>query len=102
MPDVDIEIHTNDVLNELARKSDEIGAELAALAEDYAKAQAPVRTGNLRDSIEGVTDENGNVTIGTDVEYAPIQEAIHHYLHDAIAMHEEEYKQIMENQLKEE
>lgn len=39
--------------------------------ESYAKANCPVDTGNLRNSITHTVDEaNQTVSVGTDVEYA--------------------------------
>lgn len=94
-------------------------------AEKYAKALAPVGTpestgipgyrgGTLRNSISHASDGN-SAYIGTNVEYAPYQElgftsvAGRHipaanggkgYLRPAVQEHIEEYKRIVENEMK--
>ena len=51
--------------------------------EQDAKAAAPVRTGKLRDSIyASVSDKE--VTVGSDLLYAPIQEVRKHFLEQAV------------------
>lgn len=79
-------------------------------AEGYAKDDAPVDTGRLRNSIAHSVDEAGQaVYIGTNVEYAPYVEygekATHttgkaHFLRDAAANHGDHYRAIMEAALK--
>ena len=76
-------------------------------AEGYAKKLAPVDTGNLRNSItHEVDDGESAVYIGTNVEYAPYQElgTIHikaqPFLKPAAADHANEYRKIIENELK--
>ena len=76
-------------------------------AEGYAKKLAPVDTGNLRNSItHDVDDGEPAVYIGTNVEYAPYQElgTIHMkaqpFLKPAVADHANEYRKIIENELK--
>jgi len=60
-----------DIDADLIDKLDETGE----LVSSEAKNNAPVKTGKLRDSISYVTDKTSKtVSIGTDVEYAPIQE----------------------------
>ena len=78
-------------------------------AETYAKKDAPVDTGRLRNSIaHQVNKEEKACYIGTNVEYAPYQEfgtvngvPAHHFLRNAAANHSDEYKllikQSMEN-----
>lgn len=76
-------------------------------AEGYAKADCPVDTGRLRDSISNAIQEDG-VYIGTNVEYAPYVEfhdMAHkvgkaHFLRDAATTHGDEYKEIMNTALK--
>ena len=77
------------------------------VAEGYAKKLAPVDTGNLRNSItHTVDDEEPAAYIGTNVEYAPYQElgTIHMkaqpFLKPAVAEHANEYRKIIENELK--
>lgn len=93
-------------------------------AADYAAAKAPVQTGNLKNSITSeVHIDEKSVYVGTAVEYAPSVEFGHHqqvgryvpaigkrlvneyvpaqpYLRPAIQEHMDEYKKIMENELK--
>ena len=77
------------------------------VAEGYAKKLAPVDTGNLRNSItHDVDDEEPSAYIGTNVEYAPYQElgtihmAAQPFLKPAVADHANEYRKIIENELK--
>ena len=77
------------------------------VAEGYAKKLAPVDTGNLRNSITHTVDEEEPAAyIGTNVEYAPYQElgtihmAAHPFLKPAVADHANEYRKIIENELK--
>lgn len=86
-------------------------------AENYAKIECPVDTGNLRNSIthKAVTEGNEKaVYIGTNVEYAPYVELgtgsyyvggsgikgqrPQPYLKPAIANHVSEYQQILKDQ----
>ena len=76
-------------------------------AEGYAKKLAPVDTGNLRNSItHEVDDGEPAVYIGTNVEYAPYQElgtinmTANPFLKPAVADHANEYRKIIENELK--
>jgi HK97 gp10 family phage protein len=81
--------------------------------EKYAKALAPVDTGNLRNSISHAVDEN-SVAVGTNVEYAPYQELGYThvggkyvpatnggigFLRPAVEDHLEEYKEIIKSEL---
>ena len=97
---------------------------IGSKAADYAAALAPVDTGNLKNSLthEVAMDEQA-VYVGTAVEYAPYVEFGHHqevgryvpkigkrlvrefvpgqpYLRPAIENNMEEYKRIMENEIK--
>lgn len=79
---------------------------IGGMAESYAKGLAPVRTGNLRNSITHESDGNTAV-IGTDVKYAPYQELgapnahvpAHPYLRPAIENHVEEYVEVVRTEL---
>lgn len=80
---------------------------IGSTAEGYAKDNCPVDTGRLRNSIAYAVEEN-EVQIGTNVEYAPIQE-FHdmrhksgqaHFLRDAATTHGDEYQAIMEAALR--
>lgn len=93
-------------------------------AADYAAGLAPVATGNLKNSMTSeVSMEEKAVYVGTNVEYAPFVEFGHHqevgrfvpeigkrlvrefvpaqpYLKPAIENHLDEYKHILESELK--
>lgn len=75
------------------------------VAEGYAKLDCPVDTGNLRNSITHVVDDD-SVYIGTNVEYAPAVELGTHkqkaqpFLRPAADHHASEYRQIIEDRLK--
>lgn len=93
-------------------------------AADYAAALAPVQTGNLKNSMTSeVSQQEKAVYIGTAVEYAPYVEFGHHqevgryvpaigkrlvrefvpaqpFLKPAIESHLDEYKHILESELK--
>ena len=76
-------------------------------AEGYAKKMCPVDTGNLRNSItHDVDDEEPAAYIGTNVEYAPyvclgtIHMKAQPFLKPAVADHANEYRKIIENELK--
>lgn len=80
-------------------------------AENYARANAPVDTGNLKNSItSAVLSGEDAVIIGTNVEYAPYQElgtskmgacnGGRGFLRPAINDHMNEYKAIAQNVLK--
>ena len=80
---------------------------IGLVAERYAKGYAPVDTGRLRNSIShDVSTEEQAVYIGTNVEYAPYQELGTRFqtgtpfLRPAIENHLDEYKQIVEEELK--
>ena len=77
-----------------------IGAE----CENYAREDCPVDTGRLRNSItHKVVKADKAVYVGTNVEYAVIQEygdfhhtvGKKHYLRDAAANHADHYKNIL-------
>lgn len=93
-------------------------------AADYAAALAPMQTGNLKNSMTSeVSQQEKAVYIGTAVEYAPFVEFGHHqqvgryvpkigkrlvrdfvpakpFLKPAIQNHMDEYKNILETELK--
>ena len=77
------------------------------VAEGYAKKLAPVDTGNLRNSITHEVDDGDPAAyIGTNVEYAPyvclgtIHMKAQPFLKPAVAEHANEYRKIIENELK--
>lgn len=75
------------------------------LMERNAKLACPVDTGRLRNSISHTHDKNTSY-VGTNVEYAPYVEMgtantnAQPYLKPAIANHIQEYKNIVEQELK--
>ena len=80
-------------------------------AERYAANMAPVDTSRLKNSITHVMDNGGKwVGIGTNVEYAPYQElgtsrtdaanGGRGYLRPAAEDHMQEYRDILESELK--
>jgi HK97 gp10 family phage protein len=80
---------------------------IGAKAADYAAGLAPVDTGRLKNSLthEVAMDEKA-VYVGTNVEYAPYVEFGTYkqrpqpYLKPAIQNHMDEYKNILETELK--
>ena len=97
--------NTDEVLAAL-KKAKKRGLEAIGLtAEGYAKKDTPVDTGRLRNSISHETDDDA-AYIGTNVEYAPYVELGArgrqgvHMLQRAATEHADEYKQIMEDALK--
>ena len=104
-----IEIHdnseeiANDIKSALLRGLETCGL----VAEGYAKKLAPVDTGNLRNSItHDVDDGEPAAYIGTNVEYASyvclgtIHMKAQPFLKPAVADHANEYRKIIENELK--
>lgn len=94
-------------------KNAAIAAALEAIgltAERHAKADCPVDTGRLRNSITHMVDDGEqSVYIGTNVEYGKyveLRDSTHHisgkahFLRDAAANHGSEYRRIAEAQLK--
>lgn len=106
------------VIREFNRKC-EIGLSAVGMkAEKYAKQDAPVDTGRLRNSITyathskhssgqepaktndydtHATPEEFAVYIGTNVEYAPQQEAKHHFLKNAATTHNKEFEKLFKS-----
>lgn len=78
---------------------------MGATAETYAKSNAPVDTGRLRNSIAHAAGKE-QVQIGSNVEYAEVQEMAGprshhpHYLRDSVANHIAEYVGILKDSLK--
>ena len=97
--------NTDEVLSAL-EKAKKRGLEAIGLtAEGHAKKETPVDTGRLRNSISHATDDEA-AYIGTNVEYAPYVELGArgrpgvHMLQRSASEHTDEYKQIMEDALK--
>ena len=77
--------------------------------ENHAKDLVPVDTGRLKNSLTHEMPDNDTVAVGTNVEYAEYVEygekAVHrvgqaHFLRDAGLNNVEEYKNILEKELK--
>lgn len=85
----------------LARALEKIGL----VAEGYAKRLCPVDTGRLRNSITHADDGEAEY-IGTNVEYAPYVELgtsrtrAQPYLKPAVVNHADEYKRIVEIEMR--
>ena len=78
-----------------------------AQAENYAKQDAPVDTGRLRNSIHHEMEDDDTVDIGTDVEYAIFQElgtsrgvTEKRFLTNGVRNHISEYKTIIEEEFR--
>ena len=97
--------NTDEVLSAL-EKAKKRGLEAIGLVADgHAKKLTPVDTGRLRNSISHATDGEA-AYIGTNVEYGPYVELgsptikAHHMLQKAATEHTDEYKQLMEDSMK--
>ena len=97
--------NTDEVLAALERAKKRGLEVIGMTAEGHAKKETPVDTGRLRNSISHATDDDA-AYIGTNVEYAPYVELGArgrqgvHMLQRAATEHADEYKQIMEDALK--
>ena len=102
---VTIKDNTQQVLSALEKAKKQGLEAIGMTAEGHAKKNTPVDTGRLRNSITHTADSNA-AHIGTNVEYAPYVELGArgrkpvHMLVRAATEHKAEYKQIMENALK--
>lgn len=111
MVDVDMEIesHREELIEEIKSKMPAILEMLGQAGENNAKfeitALGAVDTGNLRNSITH-TDDGEYAYIGTNVEYAPYVEVgtsrmeERPFLRNAVLNHQDEYRQIFEDGLK--
>ena len=97
--------NTDEVLAALERAKRRGLEAIGLTAEGYAKRETPVDTGRLRNSISHATDDEA-AYIGTNVEYAPYVELGargrqgKHMLQRAATEHTDEYKQLMEDSMK--
>jgi len=106
---MNIKVDLSDNSEDVKKMTDEaIGRALEKVgmtAESYAKMNAPVDTGRLRNSIAHEVD-GSTVYIGSNVEYAVTQEvgtskvAGKLYLTRAVRDHIEEYKAIIEEEVR--
>ena len=97
--------NTDEVLAALERAKKRGLEAIGLTAEGHAKNETPVDTGRLRNSINHATDDEA-AYIGTNVEYAPYVELGArgrkgvHMLQKAATEHTGEYKQLMEDSMK--
>lgn len=97
--------NTDEVLSALERAKKRGLEAIGLTAEGHAKNETPVDTGRLRNSINHATDDEASY-IGTNVEYAPYVELGArgrkgvHMLQRAASEHTDEYKQLMEDSMK--
>lgn len=97
--------HSDEFIKELNSKVSVALEECGLVAEGYAKRLCPVDTGRLRNSITH-TQSGKTEYLGTNVEYAPYVELgttrtrKQPFIKPAIVDHIEEYKRIIEQNLK--
>jgi phage gpG-like protein len=103
--------HKQEVLSAEQKARNKALEIIGGKAESYAKKICPVDTGRLRNSITHQQMDEHTEMIGTNVEYAPYVELGHHtsggtfvagkhFLRSAAEGHSAEYKQIIENEMK--
>lgn len=99
--------NTDTVLENLADVKVRALMKCGAIVENYAKQDAPVDTGRLRNSIKHEMEDGDTVDIGTDVEYAVYQElgtsrgiTEKRFLTNGVRSHISEYKSIIENEFR--
>lgn len=109
MAGITIEVKVNNANTILERVGDvKVRALMrcGAQVENYAKQDAPVDTGRLRNSIQHEMEDDSTVDIGTDVEYAVFQELgtsrvkEKRFLTNGVRDHISEYKQIIEEEFR--
>ena len=97
--------NTDEVLSALERAKKRGLEAIGLTAEGYAKKETPVDTGRLRNSIAHAVEDNA-AYIGTSTSYAPFVELGArgrqgvHMLQRAASEHADEYKQLMEDSMK--
>lgn len=108
MSDVEFVDNSEKVLSEFDKAVLKALTSIGIEAERYAKAQCPVDTGRLRNSISNEVKDS-EVYIGTNVEYAEQVEygdqikhttGNAHFLRNAATQHSDEYRKIVEQELK--
>ena len=115
--------HKAEVLEALNSASRRAMTKCGSVAAGHAKDVCPVDTGNLRRSIDSVVPDDRTAVIGSNVKYAPFVELGHHqqpgryvpaigkrlkasyvagkpFLRPAVENHGEEYKTIIQTELK--
>lgn len=102
---VEVVDNSEEVLEAIKRAKNAALEAIGVTAVNYAKEDCPVDTGRLRASIDHAV-EGEDAYIGTNVEYAPYVEfgdtknftvGKAHFLRDAATLHSEEYKEIVDN-----
>lgn len=115
MADYEVKLTNDNVKQILEATNEAINNALETIgnmAADYAAGLAPVDTGRLQNSITSeVSESEKAVYVGTNVEYAPFVEYGHRtqsgktvegkpFLKPAIESHLDEYKHVLESELK--
>ena len=102
---IQIDDHSKEFLEALDRGCLDAFEEIGQIAEGYAKADCPVDTGRLRNSITHAQEDDTTEIIGTNVEYAPYVEMgtsrsrAQPYLKPALVNHALEYQRIFQSEL---
>lgn len=99
--------HKEEVLAQLTDVLDDWLEAIGQDAADTASQKAPYRTGNLRNSISYAVHSDDSVEIGTNVEYAPVQEFGRrdgsikgkHYIRFGATAHTQEYKELLKKMM---
>lgn len=104
---IGIQDNTEEVVKNLAEAMERALTRIGLVAEGYAKKEAPVDTGNLRNSITHAVEMDEKAAyIGTNVEYATYVELgtsrakAQPFLKPAATEHGTVYKRILEDELK--
>lgn len=104
--DVKFTDNSKEVLEMLSSAMEAALSEIGEKAVGYAKQNAPVDTGRLRDSIKYTVDpDEKSVSVGSDVEYAQYVEngtsrtKPRPFLGPAMSDHAQEYEQIMKSHM---
>ena len=98
--------HVPETLTELQQKKARCLEIIGGKAETHAKKECPVRTGNLRNSITHQQVDENTEAIGTNVYYGPYVELgtrsskAHPFLRPAAENHTEEYREVIDRELK--
>lgn len=102
-----VQDNTDEVVTALGQAFDRALEKIGLTAERYAANLCPVDTGRLRNSITSAVDSGEKAAyIGTNVEYAPYVEfgtsrqKAQPFLTPAAQNHGEEYRAILESELK--
>lgn len=100
------ESHVDEFLSELDEAKKRALETIGLVAEGYAKDRCPVDTGRLSGSITHAVVDSSTAVIGTNVEYGKYVELgtsrqdPHPYLRPAATEHTEQYKNIVESEMR--